>query len=59
MAVQDWAIRSEGKARSAENWDPLLSVIDYMNGMDEFDRTGGWSKGKREISSQTDRAAKP
>jgi hypothetical protein len=47
VAAQDWAIK-EGRPRDIDLWDPLVSVIDYMNGLDEFERTGGWARGKRD-----------
>jgi hypothetical protein len=44
VACQDWAIRTEGKARNIDLWDPLQSVMDYLKGMDEFRGTGKWTK---------------
>ncbi len=44
VACQDWSIRSDGKGRKVDLWDPLLSVIDYLAGMDEFQKTGKWTK---------------
>jgi hypothetical protein len=47
VVSQDWAIRTEGQPRNVEHWDPLVIVIDYMKGMDEFDKSGDWAKGRR------------
>jgi len=44
LACQDWAIRSDGKARAIELWDPLQSVIEYLAGIDEFRKSGTWSR---------------
>ena len=44
VACQDWAIRTEGRAREMKLWDPLQSVIDYLAGIDEFREKGKWTK---------------
>lgn len=47
VVSQDWAIRAEGRPRNVEHWDPLVTVIDYVKGIDEFGKTGDWSKGRK------------
>jgi hypothetical protein len=47
VACQDWAIRTEGKARDIDLWDPLQSVIGYLAGMDEFRSSGRWTKAEQ------------
>ena len=47
VAVQDWAIRSDGKARNMDLWDPLQSVIVYLDGMNEYRTTGKWTKAQK------------
>ena len=47
LAVQEWTIKAQGRAGNMDFWDPLTSVIDYMEGLEEFERTGDWSKAKR------------
>jgi hypothetical protein len=44
VPVQDWSIRSDGKGRNVDLWDPLQSVIDYLSGMEEFQTKGKWTK---------------
>ena len=44
VAVQDWTVRSAGTAAPVELWDPLQTVVEYLNGIKEFRRTGSWSK---------------
>ena len=46
VVSQDWAFR-QGAPQNVEHWDPLVSVIDYMNGMQEFEKRGQWTKGQR------------
>ncbi len=47
VAGQDWDIRTSGKARPVDFWDPLHSVIEYLDGMDEHSKTGKWQKAKQ------------
>jgi len=44
VAVQEWAMKTEGRARNAELWDPLQTVIEYLQGMDEFRKACRWEK---------------
>jgi len=44
VTVQDWAEKAEGKARPAELWDPLQTVIGYLAGLEEYRKTGKWAK---------------
>lgn len=46
LAAQDWAIKSEGKAREVDLWDPLVTAIGYLRGLAEFRKTGRWEKGE-------------
>ncbi len=47
IACQDWAIRTEGKTRPTDLWDPLQSVVDYLAGIDEFRASGKWTKAEK------------
>lgn len=44
VVVQDWA--GKGAPLPVKLWDPLVSVIEYRRGLDEFRKTGGWEKGE-------------
>jgi hypothetical protein len=46
MAVQEWAIKAEGQSRPLDFWDPLVTAINYVRGLDEFRKTGTWQKGE-------------
>lgn len=44
LAAQEWARHAEGQARPAELWDPLQTVIGYLDGLKEYRKTGAWAK---------------
>jgi hypothetical protein len=44
LAVQDWAMKNAPIA--VQLWDPLVSMIEYRRGLDEFRKTGRWPKGE-------------
>lgn len=46
VTAQEWAVKAEGKPRPAGLWDPLMSVIDYLEGAKEYRKTGKWKKGE-------------
>jgi hypothetical protein len=46
MAAQEWSIKTEGQPRPIDLWDPLVSAIDYLRGIQEFRKTGTWEKGE-------------
>ncbi len=56
VACQDWNIRTNKDLGKVEFWDPLQSVIEYLDGMHEYRRTGKWSKAEAaHIGSATPR----
>ncbi|MPY88844.1 MAG: hypothetical protein GEU99_13060 [Luteitalea sp.] len=56
VAAQDWAIRSDGKARNLEFWDPMVTLISYQQALDEFKKTGTWSFGEDTHRESRERA---
>lgn len=46
LAAQEWAIKTDGKARSIDLWDPLVTAIGYLRGLREFRKTGRWQMGE-------------
>jgi hypothetical protein len=45
IAVHDWYVNQDRDV-GVDFFDPLVSVIDYCNGMKEYRRTGKWKKGE-------------
>ena len=45
MAVQEWNLKT-GQPQPVSFFDPLVTVIDYRDGMEEYRRTGHWKKGE-------------
>lgn len=41
---QQWAISSKGQPDSVDLWDPLQTVIGYLDGLREYRDTGRWEK---------------
>ena len=58
VAAQAWATQAEGRARPAELWDPLVTAIGYLRGIEEFRRTGKWAKGEATHTPRTPPDAK-
>jgi hypothetical protein len=46
VVSQEWNIKAKKELAEVDHWDPLMSVIDYMHGMAEFEKTGDWAKGR-------------
>jgi hypothetical protein len=46
VAAQQWAAQAEGRARPIDLWDPLVTAIGYLRGLQEYRRTGRWEEGE-------------
>jgi hypothetical protein len=44
IAAQDWTIRTTGTTRPVDFWDPLQTAIGYLDGLQEYRKTGKWAK---------------
>jgi hypothetical protein len=45
VAVHDWYTK-QGRDVPVDLYDPLVTVIDYCDGMKEYRKTGRWKKGE-------------
>lgn len=52
VITQEWNIRTN-QTTSVSFWDPLVTVIHYQRGLEEFRRTGRWERGESTHVSRT------
>lgn len=45
VATHDWSAK-QGREVGVDFFDPLVSVIDYCDGMKEYRQTGRWARGE-------------
>ncbi len=45
VTTHDWYVK-QGREVGVDFFDPLVSVIDYCDGMKEYRKTGRWKKGE-------------
>ncbi len=57
VTVHDWHA-NRGEAVGIEFYDPLVTVMDYCNGMKEYRKTGRWAKGEAGLRKASERNAK-
>lgn len=55
VALEEWN-RTRGRTPGIAVWDPLMSMIIYRDGMNEYRRTGHWTKGEEQVRAQRERA---